>query len=535
MPVTVDGIILGSGHNSLVLQAYLSRAGLQTICLECNSSYGGGLATVEYPAGSGFLHNTHSFYHRGLQGLPWYHDLQLQEHGAHYLEPELNVALITPSGQTLQWWNHFEKTEKSFAAFSRRDAETLRAWRDEFRPILNQLLIPESQSPPLPEEQRQTELKRSSLGRRLLEVSQLTPLEFVQQNFEHPTVQAGLLFFNGLREVDLRCAGFGHHIPALLASDRLAQMCRGGSVKLADSLAAVIEQNGGTIRCSCQIRSILVEGDRVVGVALDDGEQIHARKFIASGLNPQQTFLDLIDASHLPAAWRAKARNYQYNLVSPLFSLNLNLSSPPRYSASRTDPELDQAFMVILGLDHFEQFEQIVSHHERGTIPPTVMWGSCATQFDSSQAPAGAHTAFMWEKLPYAISGDPQQWDALKTAHGNQMLDVWDRYAPGLKGQVLDRFTRSPLDTERSLTNMVGGDLLVGALADNQIGFHRPFPGAGHYRGHLSGLYLCGSSSHPGGNITGLPGYNCAQVLSADLGLGGNWQPSPLLQQWPTN
>ncbi|MCP3694718.1 MAG: NAD(P)/FAD-dependent oxidoreductase, partial [Planctomycetaceae bacterium] len=66
MPKTVDGIILGSGHNSLVLQAYMCLAGLDTICLERNASYGGGLTTVEYPLNSGFLHNTHSFYHRGL-------------------------------------------------------------------------------------------------------------------------------------------------------------------------------------------------------------------------------------------------------------------------------------------------------------------------------------------------------------------------------------------------------------------------------------------------------------------------------------
>lgn len=63
------------------------------------------------------------------------------------------------------------------------------------------------------------------------------------------------------------------------------------------------------------------------------------------------------------------------------------------------------------------------------------------------------------------------------------------------------------------------GDLLVGAFTHGQMGADRPFPGAGRYRGHLKGLYLCGSSSHPGGNITGLPGYNCAQVVRADLGL----------------
>jgi len=69
------------------------------------------------------------------------------------------------------------------------------------------------------------------------------------------------------------------------------------------------------------------------------------------------------------------------------------------------------------------------------------------------------------------------------------------------------------------------GDLLVGAFTDGQVGSDRPFPGAGHYRGHLPNLYLCGASSHPGGNVTGLPGYNCAQVVLADLGLEAPWAP----------
>ena len=136
------------------------------------------------------------------------------------------------------------------------------------------------------------------------------------------------------------------------------------------------------------------------------------------------------------------------------------------------------------------------------------MWGACPTQFDPSQAPPGRHTAFMWEKLPYRLGGDPAGWDAAKDAHGAVMLDLWRRHAPNLDGAVIDRFTRSPLDVERTLPNMRHGDLLVGAFTNGQIGADRPFPGAGLYRAHLDGLYLCGSASHPGGNVTGLPGYN---------------------------
>jgi phytoene dehydrogenase-like protein len=156
------------------------------------------------------------------------------------------------------------------------------------------------------------------------------------------------------------------------------------------------------------------------------------------------------------------------------------------------------------------------------------MWGACPTLFDPSQAPEGVHTAFMWEKLPYRLHGDPTNWDRERDAHGRTMLDLWRRHAPNLDGAMIDAFTRSPLDVEREFPNMREGDLLVGAFTNGQIGHDRPFPGAGAYRGHLDGFYLCGSSSHPGGNITGLPGYNAAQVILGDLSIQPNWAPPPL-------
>jgi phytoene dehydrogenase-like protein len=182
--------------------------------------------------------------------------------------------------------------------------------------------------------------------------------------------------------------------------------------------------------------------------------------------------------------------------------------------------------MVILGLERLDQFHAIVAAHERGGIPPTVMWGACPTLFDPSQAPPGRHTGFMWEKLPYSLQGDSRHWDASKEAHGRALLEHWARFAPNLTGAVvLDAFARSPLDTERALPNMRQGDLLVGSFAHGQIGYNRPFAGAGSYRTPVPGLYLCGGSTHPGGNITGLCGYNAAAVVVADLRLPLWWNP----------
>jgi phytoene dehydrogenase-like protein len=181
--------------------------------------------------------------------------------------------------------------------------------------------------------------------------------------------------------------------------------------------------------------------------------------------------------------------------------------------------------MIILGLERFDQFHDIVKAHESGQLPATVMWGACPTQFDPRQAPPGGHTAFMWEKVPYAIQGDARQWDKIAEQHAQQLLKLWTKYAPNLADTVLDAFPRTPLDTERTLPNMQSADLLVGSFANGQVGENRPFAGAGRYRTPIQGLYLCGGSTHPGGNITGLCGYNAARVVAADAGCRIWWNP----------
>ncbi|HXQ81955.1 MAG TPA: NAD(P)/FAD-dependent oxidoreductase [Opitutaceae bacterium] len=523
-----DGIIVGGGHNALILQAYLCKAGLDVLLVERKSLVGGALATLEDPRHPGFYHNTHAFFQRAITTMPWYRDLELERHGARYIEPELNVALLTSDDRVLEWWTDFDKTVRSFASFSRKDADTLCRWRDEFVPIVREILSVEALSPPLPPEERRAILSRSAMGRRLLEVSQLSPLEFVHREFEHPTVKAGLLFFNGLREVDLRARGFGHHIASLLASPAKAQMSAGGSAALARALESAVLRAGGTIRTMATPSRITTEDGKATGIVLEGGETVRARRFVVSSLNPHQTFFDLLGEGQLPPGIRDKVANFRYNLIGPLFSLNLNLREAPRYRAAAQHPELERAFMVIIGLDHVDQYPEIVRDHESGAIPRTVMWGACPTIFDPTQAPEGCHTGFMWEKLPYRLRGDPSNWDREREGHGREMLKLWCKYAPNLEGAVIDSFTRSPLDLERCFVNMREGDLLVGAFTNGQVGYHRPFPGAGHYRAHIAGLYLCGASSHPGGNITGLAGYNAAQVILADNGIAADWPPAPV-------
>src|SRR5213592_1230488 len=128
METIYDGIILGAGHNGMVLQAYLGKAGLKVLAVERAAVTGGGLSTLEDPRHPGFLHNTYAFFQRAITTMPWYADLDLERHGARYIEPELNVALLTSDGRALEWWTDIARTIASFEGFSRRDAQTLRRW-----------------------------------------------------------------------------------------------------------------------------------------------------------------------------------------------------------------------------------------------------------------------------------------------------------------------------------------------------------------------------------------------------------------------
>ena len=530
-----DGIILGTGHNALVLQAYLARCGLRVLSLDRAMVPGGGLATVENTRLHGFWHNTHSFFHRAVTMMPWYGDLELRRHGAVYLEPELNVALILHDGRSLEWWTDFDKTVDSFAEFSVRDAATLRRWVEEFRPIVEHIILPEVQSPPLPPERRSELLQRSALGRRFLEVSARTPLQFVQEEFEHEVVRAGLLFFNGMREIDLQAPGFGHSIAAILAGRHKAQMCLGGSVRLAEALAEDIREHGGEIRTGAQPTSILTRNGRAIGVALAHGRAHRGRGLHRLRTQPTANVSGSAGRGGSPAA---DARASCRLPLQPDRTLVLLESGAPgaaaicgRCASASIEPRIHGhprpgADGPVPRDGHGAPAGRDPAPDHVGSVPDSVR-----PQPGTSGSAHGIHVG----EAPLRITRRRPELGAEQEAHGRAMLALWSRFAPNLAedGIVLDSFTRSPLDTERSLPNMCRGDLLVGSLSHGQVGYHRPFPGAGQYRTPVSGLYLCGGSTHPGGNITGLCGYNAAAVLASDLGLDPWWNPPRVERDWP--
>lgn len=529
-----DGIVIGAGHNGLILQAYLARAGLKTLTLERSLHVGGGLYTAEDNAHPGFYHNVHAVFLRAISATPWFRDLELESFGARLIEPEVNLALHLEDGRCFVVHRDAERTARSLARFSQKDADTFLRLRDHYERVVDEVIVPELASPPLPEGEKRALLERSETGRRYVEAAALSPREFVEAHFQSAPVKCLLLAICVLREVDVNVRGMGFVPAQLIAARRKAQLAVGGSRELVRALERCVYHYGGDVLVNQAPRRIVVEAGRAVGVELRDGSFIRARRFIASSLNPAQTLLDLVGAEHLPPGLAAHVERYQYAIVGPLFGVHLALHEAPAYRGVEFDPDAGRSFMSVLGLDRPEQVYRLHGRLSAGRLPERVWMNSAVPSLhDPTQAPPGKHTAFVWQKVPYALDGTGGNWDAAKRRHLDTVLARWREYAPNLTDDtIVNRFAFSPLDTERHFPNMARGDLNVGWFNAEQIGAGRPLPELSQYRTPVGGLYLCGACTHPGGNITGFPGYNAAGAIMRDLGLATWWSPADVRALW---
>jgi phytoene dehydrogenase-like protein len=522
-----DGIILGAGHNGLIAQAYLTRAGLKVLSIDRAQHAGGGLTTAEDNSIPGIFHGTHAVSFRGITGTPWYQDLELDKWSVEMVEPDPNMASILADGRSFCWYLDAERTAKSIEAFSTADADTWRTIASEYRELTRTIIGPELQSRPIAEDERAAILSKSALGRTYADLLKLSPRQFIEDNFETPALKAMLLYFCIIREVDVNVPGQGHLIPSFLATSRPGQIVKGGSYALARGLKHDIYAHGGHIMEQVEVRRIRVENGRAVGVELLDGRTIRAG-FVASSLNPHQTFLELLGDGAVSDEVSGKAEGYKYQTVGPIFGVNIAIRDEPRYTAATTNPDVAKALLVFLGLDDPAAVYRLYDEAEDGRLSEHMMLiGACPTQHDPTQASSGNNAAFMWRKTPYNLNGDPLTWETEKPRQLQGILDFWARYAPNVQGgNLLHAFAGSPLDTQRRYPSMGRGDLFHGWCGPGQRGVDRPFAGGTPYRAiEPQRLYLCGSSTHPGGNITGNPGYIAAGEILSDLGIGHWWTP----------
>ncbi|MEK7783113.1 MAG: NAD(P)/FAD-dependent oxidoreductase, partial [Candidatus Binatota bacterium] len=522
-----DGVVIGAGHNGMICAGYLGKCGQKIMVVEKNMEVGGGLDSHEDRNYPGFWHNIHSVFHRGLMTLPWYKDLELENFGIHYYRPDPGVVHHFLDGSYLGWFADVERTVATIAEFSKRDAATFKEIWTHWQPVVKNIVFPETYAVPVPIEVKRPLLEKIPEGREYLKYFDTTPGQFVLEHFEHPRVQAFIGFLGVMRGYELDAPKTGYLIPAMIAWGVNPQLCRGTSHALGDNLAHMLSHNGVDYIEANGVERILVQNGRARGVVLEDGTVIKALKFVASNVNPVETFIRLVGRENLEPKFAEMAANFRFSKTTPIFAVNLALNERPKYITEEKHPEVIGAFMHIVGLETFTDLRNLFEDCHTGQLPrKPFMNGATPSYHDPTQAPPGKATAFMWQLAPYNLWGNPLNWDKVRDEWFEKQLAVWRQYAPNLSEEnILSKDSGTPLDIERHDRNMYYGDWMVGEYSGDQALENRPFPGWSQYRTPVEGLYLCGSSCHPGGNITGAPGYNASRIIAEELGIDRWWRP----------
>lgn len=532
-----DGIIIGAGHNGLICCGYLARAGFKMLVVERQLEIGGGLDSHE-GARSGFWHNVHSNLHRGVSDLMWYRDLGLEELGQEYIRLPISVAMLTRDHKAILWYaSEPEKPAASIGRFSAKDAKSFLEVNKTYADMAREIFFQELYAPPVPFEKKKAILQKSKLGRQYLQWQPYSINETYSRLFENDAVRGMFSYLSMIRGFETDSKGMGMIAAAAIGSGVAPQISKGTTHKLAHTLHKMAIRAGADLVERQSVAKILMEDGQAVGVRTVDGREFRARKFVISSLNPNQTFLDLVGRDNLSPEFARKVENFKYSNTTPLFTLHLALNERLYWKAAKYDPDVDRAFYLIAGLEGLKDIEELYRDANSRRLPRSLqLLGAQPAQHDPSQAPPGKCTAFFWQVAPDDLceaEGGRDRWDKIRHEFADRCLNHLAHYVTNLtSGNIVDKFVVTPVDNERHLPNMKGGDSQVGELSENQFLDKRPFPECSQYRTPVKGLYICGASTHPGGNITGAPGYNAAGVVCRDFGIDPWWKPRDAVEHW---
>ena len=533
-----DALIIGGGHNGLVCAAYLAGAGLKVRVLERRGVLGGAAVTEEFHPG---FRNSTASYTVSLLNPKVIADLRLAEHGLRVVERPYANFLLLPDGRAFRLGG--ERTQAEVAQFSARDAERLPdyyAMLDRVVVVLRELTM---RTPPNVSEgfvladwlasfDVARRLKQLDLrGRRdLLDLFTKSAGEMLDHWFESEPLKAVLgwdsvvgnfaspytpgsayvLLHHVFGEVNGKSGVWGHAI--------------GGMGAITQAIVRECTARGVSMETDAAVERVIVEGGRATGVALVGGRELRAKSII-SNLNPKLLYGKLIESSALDDD--TAERMARYRCGSGTFRMNVALSELPDFIAApgtQLQPHHQSGILIGPSLQYFERayFDAKSKQYNAGwaRTPIVEMVISSTlddTLVDSRLAPPGAHVASLFcQHVHPEVDGG---WDAHRDTVARLMIDTVDAYAPNFKRSVLGYKALSPLDLEREF-GLVGGDIFHGSLGLDQLFSARPLLGQGNYRGAIPGLYLCGSGTHPGGGVTGLPGRNSAREILRDLKRG---------------
>jgi phytoene dehydrogenase-like protein len=519
-----DAVVIGGGHNGLVVGAYLARVGRRVVILERAPEVGGIARTVELAPGyraPALVHDVSGFRRSVIRHL------QLESHGLRVLRPPVASVGLDPEGRSVVLHRDPARTADGLRPRSPRDGQAFGRFDRMVRSLASFLAHVSASTPP--------DLERPSLrdavtglrlgralrrlGRRpvreLLRVLPMPVADLVGDALEDEPLRAAI----AARGIAWTAMGPWTPGSAALLLLRAARgggaagdiaYAEGGPGAVARALRSAARAFGAEVRTEAEVTAVLTRDRRAIGVGLASGEEITADA-VVSAVDPKRTLglLDPMDAGPT-LLWRGR------NLRAPASAatVNLALDGLPRFTGI-DDPAVLSG-RIVLG-PSIVHLERAADDHKYGRISEApFLEVTIPTLTDPTLAPEGRHVAsILFHSAPYRLrEGD---WtDDLRVHVGDLALKALEEHAPGFSDRVMARQVLTPVDLERDFALTEGCVLHLEPGLD-QLFAWRPMLGHARYRFAIPGLYLAGSGAHPGGEITGGPGANAAREILADL------------------
>jgi len=520
-----DAIIIGGGHNGLVAAAYLARGGKKVVVLERRPLLGGAAVTEEvYP---GFKFSVFS-YVVSLLRPEIIRDLDLPSHGLQILPLESTVTPLD-NGDYLAGWADPDETRQELRRHSPHDAEAMSVFGRlmqhmamAVKPILGMV-------PPDPASLAPSDLKamlklgghfRSMGAERfhaLYKLMTMSSADYLDEWFEFGPLKAtksasGIIgTFLGPRSPGTAYVLLHHYMGEIDGAFRAWGFQKGGTGGISNAIASAARGFSAEIRTDAAVERVLVKDGTVLGVALQNGDELRA-PIVVSGLDPRRTFTQLLNPTTLPSDLIEGVNRYKFRGSSG--KVNLALSGLPKFTCLEKDPALAAraargAFSISPSIEYLERAYDDAKYGEFSKNPyMDIVVGS---MIDPGMAPPGKHVMSIFvQYAPFNITGG---WDDTKReAFGNAVIKTLARYAPNIESLILHKQVLTPADIER-ITGLSEGNIFQGELALHQLFFLRPVPEWAKYRTPVRGYWQCGAGTHPGGGIMGASGRLAAQEI----------------------
>ena len=517
-----DVIVVGAGHNGLTCAGYLARAGRSVIVLERRNNVGGLCTEYEFfPGYTASLPNS-----PGSLEPKVVQDLELTKYGLEFTPPNPSLLVPFPDGRAMVAWRDREKTNSAIAQFSQKDVAGYTAFFEYLNDFAQRLGISLFEPPPrLADVIARLKTPKDELDFSKIVLGSLQDLldEWLESEELKSVIGAisatsnmvgpktpGSAYLLLMRPLSLASSSVSAvHDPRKQYLRGSTGLPIGGMGAVTKAMQASFEDCGGIVRTDASVKKIIADAGRVQGVELDGGEIIRAST-VVSNLHPKTTLQDLLESEHLDDSFLDQVSKLPKR--GSAFKLALALDDVPRFLAAPKGLEKEYAscqFRIAPSLDYQERAFDDAKYGAPSTEP--IILGLTPSITSPNMAPEGKHimSCNVWH-APVELKN--ASWSVEGDKMALRCIEILKQYIPNLNDIISNYKFLTPLDLENEFGLRDANIMHLDVLPSHMFGL-RPLPGWSSYSMPVSGLFLCGSGTWPGGTVSGVPGFNASQQI----------------------